>query len=164
MKLFEAVTHLLQEHPIFSGLEGEALQLIAGCASLTAFREGDYLYREAQAVDHFFIIHHGQVAVQVHIPGRDDIVVDMLKEGDVLGWAWLIPPYRHAFDARAVLVSRVVAFDAVCLRGKMERLPALGYELYKRMTPLVAARLAATRRRLLDLYGNPAERGATGWH
>lgn len=166
MKLVPAVTHLLHDHPIFSGLDTATEQLIAHCASLSVFRADEMIYREEQPADRFYIIRHGRVALEVHAPGHDNIIVDMLKPGDVLGWSWVIPPYRTHFDARAVELTRVIVFDAACLRGKMESDAALGYEMMKRMLPLVAMRLSAARRQLLDLYGNPARRGAGGttWH
>jgi hypothetical protein len=39
----------------------------------------------------------------------------------------------------------------------MDQDSALGYELHKRFAPIVAARLAAARRQLIDLYGHPEE-------
>lgn len=163
MKLVKAVTHLLHDHPIFCGLNDDTEQLIAECASLVVHQVGEFIYREEQPADRFYIIRHGRVALEVHSPGHDNIVVDMLTPGDVLGWSWLIPPYRSNFDARAVELTRLISFDAACLRGKMENDPALGYDMYKRMMPLVADRLAAARRQLLDLYGDPRQRGAVSW-
>jgi CRP-like cAMP-binding protein len=158
MKLVQAVTQVLHEHAIFHGLDAEKEHLIADCASLAVFQAGEYIYRELETADRFYILRHGKVALEVHSPGREDIIVDMLKPGDVLGWSWLIPPYRSNFDARAIELTRAIGFDAACLRGKMESDPALGYEIYKRMMPLVAMRLAAARRQMLDLYGKPQVR------
>lgn len=165
MKLVQAVTQLLHDHPIFHGLDDATERLVAECASLAVFQAGEYIYRERQPADRFHIIRHGRVALEVHAPGHESLIVDMLKPGDLLGWSWVIPPYQTNFDARAVELTRVIGFDATCLRGKMEHDRELGYEMLKRMLPLVAARLAAARRQLLDMYGNPARReaGATSW-
>ena len=51
---------------------------------------------------------------------------------------------------------RVLAFDAACLRGKIERDDALGYALMRRFAPVMLERLQATRLRLVDVYRNPA--------
>ena len=50
----------------------------------------------------------------------------------MLGWSWLFPPYLWSSDARAVGVTRAVALDGVCLRGKCDADPRLGYELMRR--------------------------------
>jgi hypothetical protein len=63
-------------------------------------------------------------------------------------------------DADADTLLFVLAgFNASGLRGKMEEDPAFGYRLLNRM-PVIALRLAAARRQLLDLYGRPDDRGA----
>jgi hypothetical protein len=72
----------------------------------------------------------------------------------VVGWSWLIPPYTWLFDARAVEPTGAVSFDGLCLRGKCEEDPRLGYELMKLVSQVMFSRLVAARVRLLDLYGD----------
>ncbi|HEX6973984.1 MAG TPA: hypothetical protein VF147_06255, partial [Vicinamibacterales bacterium] len=62
--------------------------------------------------------------------------------------------YEWHFDARALNLTRAIALDARCLRGKCESDPALGYELLKRFSRIMEQRLEATRIQLLDLYVN----------
>ncbi len=129
---------------------------------MAAFQAGDYIYREGQPADKFYLIRHGRVGLETYIPGSAPIIVDTLREGDPLGWSWLIPPYRTHFDARAIELTRVICFDAACLRQKMDEDQSFGYDVYKRMTPVIAARLAAARRQMMDFYARPSERG-TAW-
>src|SRR5664279_626194 len=91
---------------------------------------------------------------QVHSPTAGTMVVDTADAGDVVGWSWLVPPYRWLFDARAVEPTGAVSFDGRCLRGKCDQDPHLGYELMKLVTQVMFSRLTAARVRLLDLYGN----------
>jgi CRP-like cAMP-binding protein len=158
MRIVDAVTRFLEENPIFRDLTPEQTHIIADCASLLVYQAGDYIYRELQPANRFLIVRHGRVAVEVHVPGRAPIIVDMLGDGDVLGWSWLLAPYVTHFDCRAVELTRAISFDAKCLRGKMEHDPALGYQIHKRMAPVIAARLASARRQLIDLYGRPDPR------
>jgi CRP/FNR family cyclic AMP-dependent transcriptional regulator len=65
-----------------------------------------------------------------------------------------VPPYRWHFDARAVELTRAIALDGECLRGKCEEDHDLGYEIMKRFALVIAERLEATRLQLLDVYGN----------
>lgn len=159
MKPLDMFARVLHEHAVFQDLTDEQKELVAGCASLMVFQEGAFIYREGQPAQHFYLIRHGRVALEVHVPGRAPLIVDTLRAGEPLGWSWLIPPYRTHFDARALELTRLMSFDAECLRQKMEENPAFGYALHKRMAPVIAARLAAARRRIIDIYGQPGDRG-----
>jgi CRP/FNR family cyclic AMP-dependent transcriptional regulator len=87
------------------------------------------------------------------IPQRGFATLQTVSEGEVLGWSWLLAPYRWRFGARTLQPTRALAFDGKCLRGKCEDDHDLGYELLKRFTNVVTERLEATRLQLLDLYG-----------
>ena len=71
----------------------------------------------------------------------------------MLGWSWLVPPYRYFGDARAVTPVSATVLDGACLRGKCEADAELGYQLLKRVTTVMYQRLESARIRLLDLYG-----------
>jgi len=143
---------LLAEHPFLKGLEPRYLKLIVGCASNVLFKAGQFLFHEGEEADQFYIIRQGKVAVEIRAPERGSITVQTVGEGDVLGWSWLIPPYRWRFDARAIELTRAVALDGKCLRAKSEEDHSLGYELLKRFSNIIVERLDATRLQLLDLY------------
>lgn len=155
MVKIDGLDKLLAEHPFFSELDESIRELIAGCAANEVFQAGDFIYREGEKMDKFYVIRRGRVALDVHVPGKDPLVIETLQEGDILGWAWLIPPYKAAFDARAEQLVRAVSLDAACLRKKCEDDHMVGYEMYKRFLPVVAERLKAARMQLSDLYGNP---------
>ena len=147
------IEQYLPDHPFFAGLDGRTLALVAGCATNVSFAAGEFLFREGQPADQFFVVRRGRVAIEVHGPAAGTMVVDTADAGDVVGWSWLVPPYRWLFDARAVEATGVVAFDGACLRGKCEEDPRLGYELMKLVTQVMNLRLEAAQVRLLDLYG-----------
>ena len=86
-------------------------------------------------------------------PGQQPVVFATLGEGEIVGAAWLVPPYRWTFDARAVELVRAIGIDAACLRGKSEADHHLGYEMMKRFMPVVVKRLLETQLQLLDVYG-----------
>ncbi len=144
---------LLGGHPFFAGLGPSAIQLIAGCASNVHFAAGDYIFGAGEAASRFYVIRHGRVALEIHSPTRGPLVIDTMDEGEVLGWSWLVRPYRYFADARAVTPVSATALDGTCLRGKCEADPELGYQLLKRVTDVMYQRLQSTRVRLLDLYG-----------
>ncbi len=144
---------ILAEHPFFQGLSPAYLQLIAGCATMERFNAGEPVFSAGQPAEQFFLVRHGKIAIEMVAPGRGPILIQTVGEGEVLGWSWLFPPYRWHFDAQALELTRVAAFDGRCLREKCEQDHDLGYELMKRFAKVMAARLQATRLQLLDVYG-----------
>jgi len=149
----KTIEDLLGDHPFFEGLSRDHMALLSGCGKNVVFEEGDDVFREGQAANHFYVIRHGRVSIDIRSAGRDSVRIETLEDGNVLGWSWLVPPYQWHFDAKAVLLTRAVALDAECLRGKCEADPNLGYEMYKRFSRIMMDRLMATRLQLLDLYG-----------
>ena len=145
---------LLADVPLFGGLDGEALALLAGCARNVHFAAGDRIFKEGGEADVFYVVRQGSVAVEAFLPARGPVTIETIEAGDVLGWSWLFPPYRWHFDARALSVIRATVFDAVCLREKCDSDPVLGYALMGRFAQVLIDRLQWTRLRLLDVYGN----------
>ncbi len=154
----QTIEQLLGETPALASLSGEHRVVIAGCGRNAVFAAGDYLLREGEPEDVFYVIRDGTVAIETFVPQRGAVTVQSLHDGDLLGWSWLVAPYRAAFDSRALTTTHTIAFDATCLRGKCERDPALGYDLLKLFAAIIVQRLQHTRLQLLDVYGTTAER------
>ena len=143
----------LAEHPFLKGLEPHQLKIIVGCATNVQFDVGQYILREGEEANNFYIINFGKVTLEIFTPDRGPITIQTIGEGDVLGWSWLIPPYQWHYDARAIEPTSAIALDAKCLRAKCEEDHDLGYELLKRFAHVITQRLEATRLQLLDVYG-----------
>lgn len=144
---------LVRHHPLLADLPGDAVELVAGCAKNLVFSEGDLLLREGEAAGTLYLLRRGRVALETHVPGRDPLVVETLGPGDVVGWSWLLPPYRWQCDVRALEDVGAVAVDGTCLRNKATDDPAFGYALVMRFASVILNRLHAARLRLVDVYG-----------
>lgn len=150
---FKSLDEILHSHAFFAGLAQPWLELISGCATNVSFAPDEYLCREEKEADRFYVIRDGRVALQLFVPGRGPLTVQTLEADDIVGYSWLIPPYKWAFDAVALERVRAVALDGKCLRGKCEEDHSLGYELMKRVSHVFLMRLQATRLQLADIYG-----------
>jgi len=149
----EGLELILAKHPFFAGLAVEHRELVAGCARNHRYDAGEYLCREGDGANEFFLIRHGQVALEISAPGRPPVVFATLDEGEIVGASWLVPPYRWLHDARAATLTRAIGIDAACLRGKCEADHDLGYDMMKRFLPVLVQRLHATQLQILDVYG-----------
>jgi len=148
----ETLEPILAKHPFLKGLEPRHLKILVGCASNVRFNAGQFLFHEGEEANEFYMIRGGKVAVQIQGAERGPITVQTIGEGDVLGWSWLIPPYRWRFDAKALELTRAIALDGKCLRTKSEEDHDLGYALLKRFAGIIVERLEAARLQLLDVY------------
>jgi len=144
---------LLAEHVFFKGMDEKYLSVLVGCASNRRFEKGEYLIREGQPADQFFLIRKGNVAVEVNTPDKGPVTLQTIGEGEILGWSWLVPPYRWRFDARARETTLAFALDAKCLRQKCEADHGLGYELLRRFALVMSQRLEAARLQVLNIHG-----------
>jgi CRP-like cAMP-binding protein len=151
----KSIQDLLAENPFFSGLDDQTLATVAGCAQNVHYHEGDRLFRSDDTADRCFVLRTGRVALQVVGSGGEAMIVDTVESGDLVGLAWLVPPYRWYMDAVAVEPVSAVAFDATCLRTKCEQDPRVGYLLMQRVAATMHERIRSARLRLLDLYGTP---------
>ena len=102
----ENLARILGAHPFLKGLESNYIDLIVGCAANVRFNPGDFIFREGEEANQFFIIREGEIALEIYREGHDPLTVQTLKEGEVLGWAWLVPPYRWRLDAQAIKLTR----------------------------------------------------------
>jgi len=143
---------ILAEHPFLKGMRPDHLELITGCASNVRFEAGSYVFREGQEANEFFIIRQGTIAIEAFSPAHGPLVLQTVDAGDIMGWSWLVPPYRWHFDGKATDLVRAIALDGKCLRTKCEKDHELGYELLKRFAEIMSQRLDVTRMQLLDLY------------
>jgi len=150
----EDLKKILADHPFFKGLNEDYLTLIVGCASNVRFEAGKMILREGEEANHFYLIRSGKVSLQFMTPNKGPLIIETLDEGDILGWSWLVPPYTWHFDAKASELTRMIALDGKCLRGKCENDHHLGFEFLKRFSDIMLKRLESTRIQLLDIYGD----------
>jgi CRP-like cAMP-binding protein len=152
------LAEILADAPFFAGLRPDTIDLVAGCGSNVQFEPGALIFREGDRADAFYLLRHGRIAIEAYAPNSGPLVIETLEAGDVLGWSWLFEPHRWHFDAHALTAVRATAFDGVCLRGKCDADPQLGYELVSRFAQTLIERLQWTRLRLLDVYGHVGQR------
>ena len=64
---------ILAQQPFLQNLDPEHLQLLVGCASNARYEAGQFLLREGEEANEFFIIRSGKVAIEIYSPERGPI-------------------------------------------------------------------------------------------
>ncbi|MGB7436198.1 MAG: cyclic nucleotide-binding domain-containing protein [Candidatus Acidiferrum sp.] len=149
--MIQKLDSVLKKHPFFKGLTAKQLKVIEGCAKNARFAEGKTIFVEGDPADAFYFIEEGSVSIELTMPDRPRSSVQTVGAGEILGWSWVAPPYHWHFNARALKAVKAIAFDARCLRGKLDEDHELGYELLRRFAEVIVQRLDATQVQLLKL-------------
>lgn len=139
-------------HPFLLGLSEHHIRLIADCAIRTHFEKDQVIFRDGETANRFYLIEQGNVALESSASGGDPVNIDIVGDGDLLGWSWLFPPYIWHFTARATEPTTAIFFYGTVLREYCEQDATLGYELFKRMSEVMTRRLQGARSRLLSAY------------
>ena len=149
MKSLEA---RIAAHPFLAGLDPDFVARTSACATDASYQAGEFVFHEDEAANRFFLLCSGHVALQIAAPGRGAASFLTLGTGDVFGVNWMAAPYRWFYDAKAIDPAHAIVLDAVHLRRECEADHHLGYELMKRVLPILIDRLHGCRLQLLDLY------------
>jgi len=151
----DEVMQYLQSHKVFSELGSDALKVLVDHVEERSVAAGDLLFRQEDAAEQFFILLDGSIEVEVPSIMGPALVVQTLGNDEILGWSWLIPPYKWTFEAKARQDSKVLVFDGKALLQYCEEHNNFGYELMKRFTALMSERLNAARLKMMDNWAPP---------
>ncbi len=146
------IYEFLEAQPFFKGLPPHYLTLLASHASLATYNPQQRVFKQDTTADKFFIVRQGKVTLEIPAVSGEPLTIQTVGDGQLLGWSWLIPPYRWLFDARAITQSTLVMMDGEKLRAACDSDPKLGYDLLRRFAVLMAERLSASRLAAIKQY------------
>ena len=151
----QTIEDYLSTHAFFSGMEGSFVKFLSNSATELRIKEGEVLFQQGKRADKFYLLRNGRISVQVPALMGPVLEIQALDKDQILGWSWLIPPYRWNFLARALEDSDLLEFDGSAILARCEEDPNFGYELFKRFASLMSERLDAARQKMMDQW-NPA--------
>jgi CRP-like cAMP-binding protein len=154
--MIEVTAAALAAHPFLRGMPHDQLSVLAEAACDVRFAARYRLFEDGGSANQFWLIQSGHISLDLHIPGEGPVVIETIGMGELLGWSWLIPPYRWAFGAVAATPVEAFEFNAPAVREACAADPGLGYEFSQRISRVLARRLQATRIRLIARSGYSA--------
>jgi CRP-like cAMP-binding protein len=143
------ISEILGANPLFHGLAPEHLAFLARCSRPESLRRNAILFHENQPARTFYLLRSGRITVEVPAIEGPAMHVQTLEPGEVVGWSWLIPPYRWNFQGRVEADTELIAFDGDLIRERCETDHDFGYRLVRDFAELMSRRLEAARLRLM---------------
>ncbi len=150
-----SIEDYLSSHAFFSGLDDGFIKFLSDSATKVRVKQGESLFKQGERADRFYLLRSGQISIQIPALMGPTLDIQTLGEDQILGWSWLISPYRWSFQARAMEDTEVIEFDGSAILARCEQDPAFGYELFKRFAALMSERLDAARQKMMDQWDPP---------
>jgi CRP-like cAMP-binding protein len=109
-----------------------------------SFPQDTRIYTIGDAVDDFYVLADGMVRFTLGLGKRDTSAGDIIRRGEVFGWAPLVEGHpRRIATAYCLTSCDVVAIDGAALMALMESDVAIGYALMKKLAVLLTSELVA---------------------
>ncbi|WP_394754380.1 Crp/Fnr family transcriptional regulator [Crenothrix sp.] len=150
----QSINQYLADHAFFSGFSDDVLKFLCECSSTREIKKGQILFRQGENADKFYVVLNGRISIQMPAIMGPTLEIQTLGKDQVLGWSWLISPYKWSFQTMAEEDSELLMFDGKALLERCEQEPKFGYALLKKFAELMSMRLDAARQKMMDEW-NP---------
>ncbi|MBI3370730.1 MAG: cyclic nucleotide-binding domain-containing protein [Betaproteobacteria bacterium] len=135
---------VLDRARFFSGLAPAQRVRVAEIAVLRVFPQDTRIYVVGDPVDDFYVLADGNVRFTLGLGKRDTSAGEIIRRGDVFGWAALVEGHsRRIATAYCLTPCEVVAISGARLLDLMEHDHSLGYAIMKQLAALLTSELVA---------------------
>ncbi|MEI6336159.1 MAG: cyclic nucleotide-binding domain-containing protein [Methylococcaceae bacterium] len=145
----------LSTHEFFSEFNDDDLKFLCERSSTYEIKMGHILFRQGEKANRFYVVRNGRISLQMPAIMGPTLEIQTLDKDQVLGWSWLISPYKWNFQAKAEEDSELLQFDGAAILVRCEHEPKFGYELLKKFAALMSEGLNVARQKMMDEW-NPA--------
>jgi toluene monooxygenase system ferredoxin subunit len=142
--LQDAERALLGSGRFFGRLDRAQLERVAAIGRVLSFPQDTRIYTIGDKVDDFYVLAEGTVRFTLGLGKRETAAGDIIRRGEVFGWAALVEGYsRRIATAYCLTACEVVALDGAALRAFMDADPLAGYLVMKQLAVLLTSELTA---------------------
>ena len=135
---------VLSQTDFFRALSADQMARIAALSEIQECSEGQQIYRLGEQARAVYVLIKGNVRMAIAFGGRNANAGDIVRRGEVFGWAALTPRCNLRIATASCLTPCVfLAIDGASLTELMEQDHTLGYLLMKELTQLITGTLTA---------------------
>lgn len=133
---------ILSQTRFFDDLSAVQLERVAALGKIQELGEGELVYRIGDPAADMYVLVRGMVRVAVGYGGRDVSTGDVLRRGDVFGWAAMTPNCNcRVATASCITPCTFLAINGERLIALMEQDHTLGYRLMTQISSLITGTL-----------------------
>ncbi len=121
---------------IFQGLPEGDLQNIAWIFEEENFPEGISLCEEGARAEQLYILEEGSVWIHSKKLGQ----LNINTPGKIVGWSFLVPPYRYTASAQTTSPSRFLVIKSPDFYHLIHKEPKMGIKVMENLAQIMASR------------------------
>jgi CRP/FNR family cyclic AMP-dependent transcriptional regulator len=134
----------LRQFKIFAELDLADLDAMVQIAHVQEFESGEQLITEGAAADRLYLFLKGRAAVKVRSPEGQQVLIDELGPGELLGWGAVMKPHVYAASAWTTEPSEVIVVLGKDLRELCEANEHVGYQVARGVGEVISRRFGET--------------------
>jgi CRP-like cAMP-binding protein len=129
----------LKQKDIFWAMSKDFVKEIMESSVTESHKEGEWLFREGDPANTFYILLKGRVKLSMGDTGHAVYIVS--NAGEAFGWSSLINRERFSASAECTAPTKLLKFDKEKLHKILEKDPGNSLILFKRLAELLGNRL-----------------------
>ncbi|MEW6667412.1 MAG: cyclic nucleotide-binding domain-containing protein [Thermodesulfobacteriota bacterium] len=137
-----------QQSDLFEGLDEGFVKEFMDIGEKETHKTGHIVFHEGDPASHFFLLIRGRVKIAIGDTGHTVYTVD--RPGEVFGWSSLVGRAAYTASAECRDQTVLMRIDVGRLNRLLEKSPATGLVLFKRLAGSLGNRLLQTYRMISD--------------
>ena len=134
---------------LFERMSASQLERIEAIASEQKIQKGQWLFREDDEAENFYLIKEGAIELLTLVDEKIEIPISMVRgKNGCFGISALVPPFRYTLSARAAQNSNLLVFRRADLEKLKQDDPGLVCIIMNNLAQKLLARLKETRQEL----------------
>ncbi len=143
---------VLKPFALFEGLGDRILKQVAEVSTSGSYPAGAEIFHEGDKAETFYLLLKGKIAVERQLPlawPNPVVTIHTVAESQLFGWSAIVKPGLRTASARCLEASEMVTIQGKDLVDILDKHPAEGYQVMKRLADMISTRLANTNEKLL---------------
>src|ERR1035437_6930060 len=120
---------IFNEVPLFSMLDADERQVLAQQVSSKSFAKGETVFKAGEPGGHAYLLQYGRVNVSICDLAKDDVIVDIVEEGGLLGMSSLLANAVHLTTAVAMEDTCAIEIDRNDIDTLLQKKPHAGLDM-----------------------------------
>lgn len=124
----------LRSAALFSNLSDEEIAYFDDAAQMRAYKKGKILYLQEETADYFYVICEGWIKLFHTMPEGEEVVVDMLTTGHMVGESAIFEQSHYTSSAQVVECVQLLSIPSSLLNERLRHSPMLALSMLSSMS------------------------------